>query len=189
MKPEESAMLARDRAALRELLSGARDGPVVIARSNAYDIEAVVKPSFFSRLAIACRYVLVTLGALVPICPVKVIFYRLAGVKIGSRVCISPGVVMDPLYPSLIQLDDGCCLGMGCRLLTHEYTATSFRAGRIRIGKDSVIGAYAMIRSGVSVGCKATVGAMSFVNRDVPDGETVAGVPARPLGRSREEAT
>jgi acetyltransferase-like isoleucine patch superfamily enzyme len=97
-------------------------------------------------------------------------------------------VVIDPLYPFLIELEDGCCLGMGCRLLTHEYTATSFRAGRIRIGKGSVIGAYAMIRSGVSVGSKATVGAMSFVNRDVPDGETVAGVPAKPLNCSREDA-
>lgn len=180
-------MLERDRAALRELLSGARDGPLAIARRDAYDIEAVVKPSLFSRLTIACRYVLVSLGALVPICPVKALFYRLAGAKIGARVCISPGVVMDPLYPSLIELDDGCCLGMGCRLLTHEYTATSFRAGRIRIGKGSVIGAYALIRSGVSVGSGATVGAMSFVNRDVPDGETVAGVPAKPVHCSRED--
>ncbi len=180
-------MLERDRAALRELLSGVRYGPLVIARNDAYDIDAVVKPSLFSRFAIACRYVLVGLGTLMPTWAAKAFFYRLAGVKVGSRVCISPGVVIDPLYPSLIELEDGCCLGMGCRLFTHEYTATSFRAGRIRIGKGSVIGAYSMIRSGVSVGRGATVGAMSFVNRDVPDGETVAGVPAKPVKRSRED--
>jgi acetyltransferase-like isoleucine patch superfamily enzyme len=40
--------------------------------------------------------------------------------------------------------------------------------GRVRIGKGSVIGGYAVVRAGVSIGEKATVGFLSYVNNDVP---------------------
>lgn len=133
------------------------------------------------RLRMAGRYLMVSLAHHIPISPIKVWLLRRVGARIGRDVFISPGVVFDPLFPELITIEDGALLGLGCRLITHEYTATSFRLGRIHIGKGAVIGGWAMVRSGVTVGAGATVGACSFVNKDVPDGETVAGVPARLL--------
>lgn len=186
MNAEEQQMLARDRQAVRDFFAGDRVKPLVIERRDAYTIEDVLRPSASQRLGMAFRYILICLGAAVPCCKAKGWIYRLTGMKVGRGVCISPGVTMDPLYPHLIELEDGCLLGMGCRLLTHEYTATKFRAGRVRVGRGAVIGAYAVVRSGVSVGSKATVGAMSFVNRDVPHGAKVGGVPARPLESSCE---
>ena len=101
--------------------------------------------------------------------------------KVGKGVCVAPGVVVDPFFPELIELKDGCCLGFGCRLFTHEFTATQFRVGRVCVEKGAVIGGYATVRGGVRIGEKATVGACSFVTKDVRDGEMVIGVPARPM--------
>ena len=114
-----------------------------------------------------------------PISSWKIMIYRFLGTRIGQGVYIGPDVLIDPLYPELITLQDGCVLGIGCRLFAHEITADNFRLGRIVAGAGSVVGAYATVRSGVSIDKKATIGFNSFVNRDVPDGATVAGVPAR----------
>ena len=184
--PEEETTLAGQRHALRDLLEGRLEGPLTFPLHEAFCMDAVVAPTLADRLRMLCRYAAVWLGGRVPSCPLKVFFYRLAGAKIGRNVCISPGVILDPLFPSLIEIEDGACLGMGCRLVTHEYTASSFRAGRVKVGSGSVIGGWSTVRSGVVIGRKATVGLHSFVNRNVPDGETVAGVPARAVTPRRE---
>jgi hypothetical protein len=52
-----------------------------------------------------------------------------------------------------------------------EYTATlENRAGRL------------VILDGITIGDDVTIGAGAVVTKDVPDGVTVLGVPARPIG-------
>lgn len=116
-----------------------------------------------------------------PSSSLKIWFARLAGMRIGKGCYIAPYTLLDPLYPHLIELQDGALLGLGCHLLTHEYSAREFRLGRVRIGRGAVIGAFATLRSGVSVGDGATVGMHSLVTKDVAAGDTVGGVPARSL--------
>lgn len=181
MSDADRARRDAERQALRDYLAGACEKPFIILRNDSYPVEDVLCPSRWSRVALGWRCFMVWLGGIMPFCPMKAFFYGLAGVRMGRDVCFSPGVVIDPIFPSLIHLEDDSCLGMGCRLLTHEYTASCFRIGRIRVGKSSVVGAYATVRSGVRIGAKATIGIQSFVNKDVPDGATVGGVPARPL--------
>jgi acetyltransferase-like isoleucine patch superfamily enzyme len=51
----------------------------------------------------------------------------------------------------------------------------------IEIGPGAVLGRGAIVLPGVTVGAHARVAAGSVVTRDVPDGASVAGVPARPV--------
>jgi maltose O-acetyltransferase len=49
----------------------------------------------------------------------------------------------------------------------------------VRIGRDAWIGGGAIILPGVTIGDGAVIGAGSVVTRDVSEGQTVAGNPAR----------
>lgn len=178
---------ARRRAAkkaLREYLKGNRDEPLVLPIERGLCPCDALLVSFLSKMRSAYSYFVIRLACSAPMIAFGFLqrwLLRRTGVKVGRRVFISPRVSIDALHPGLIELGDDCILGEGCRIFAHEHTATSIRIGRVRIGEGAVIGAYSTVRSGVTVGRRATVGFMSFVNRDVPDGAVVGGVPARVL--------
>lgn len=54
-------------------------------------------------------------------------------------------------------------------------------AGTVRIGEGAMVGAGATVIQNLSIGSWAMVGAGATVVRDVVDGVTVVGVPARPI--------
>jgi acetyltransferase-like isoleucine patch superfamily enzyme len=59
------------------------------------------------------------------------------------------------------------------------------RAKPIVIGKDVWIGRGVTVLQGVTIGDGATIGANAVVTRSVDAGETVVGVPAEPVRRSK----
>ena len=67
-------------------------------------------------------------------------------------------------------LGDCCSLYPGARV-----------SGFVRLGDGVLVGANAVVLEGVRVGDGATIGAGAVVTRDVAAGETVVGVPARPI--------
>ncbi|MCY3024407.1 MAG: acyltransferase [Planctomycetota bacterium] len=187
LKPDDQVRLETERRAFAMWWAGNRSQPFTLERHEAYCVCDVLFPSFFARRRMEWRGLFGWFAERIPFSPLKVFCYRRLGVKIGRDVFIAPGVVLDPFYPELIELEDGCFLGMGCRIMTHEYTATSFRMGRVRVGRGAVIGGWATVRSAVRIGTKATVGLNSLVSEDVPDGATVGGVPARVLKEKAQE--
>lgn len=95
-----------------------------------------------------------------------------ADVRVGRHVVTMPNVTLTHDN----ELDDFATLTAGVSL-----------GGGVRVGRGAYLGMNASVREYLSVGAGATVGTGAAVVHDVPDGETWVGVPAHPLGRSREK--
>ena len=89
-----------------------------------------------------------------------------AQVVIGSGAILNTGCSVD----HDTQLSDGVHICPGARL-----------AGEVQVGERSWIGIGASVIQQVRIGSDVTVGAGSSVIRDLPDGVTAVGVPARVL--------
>ena len=68
-------------------------------------------------------------------------------------------------------------LPAGTSVLTNDIAPTT-------IGSGAYIGPNSMIAKGVTIGDRAVIGAMSFVNADIPAGKKAWGTPAKVVGDS-----
>jgi acetyltransferase-like isoleucine patch superfamily enzyme len=117
--------------------------------------------------------------------------------RVGARTAIGRGVTLDAavtIGEETRVMDKSHLTGemtIGSRVFVSTMVATtndnSF--GEVRgfdpptIEDEAAIGAGASLLPGVTVGRGAVVASGAVVSRDVPAGETVAGIPARPLRR------
>ncbi|MGE5551754.1 MAG: acyltransferase [Bacteroidota bacterium] len=118
-------------------------------------------------------------------CPsfrLKNLLYRAIGMKVGRGVSVGLMAMFDIFFPELITLEDQVVIGYNAVILCHEFLADRWRTGPVRVGARSLIAANATVLAGVEIGPGAIISAMSMVNRDVPAGAMVGGVPARVIG-------
>lgn len=106
---------------------------------------------------------------------------RLTGANIAPHAAIGLGVVLDIFFPQDITIEDDATIGYNTTILAHEFMRHEWRRGPVRICAGATIGANCTLLPGVIVGEGAIVSAMSLVNRDVPPGAFVGGVPIRLL--------
>lgn len=124
----------------------------------------------------------------VPSLALKRWLYRSMGMKVGEHVSFAWHVTPDLFFPELICVGNNTIIGYNTTILAHEYLLHEWRTGPVQIGADVTIGANCTILPGVVIGDGATISAMSLVNKDVPPGTTVGGIPIRPLtGRSSHD--
>ncbi len=104
------------------------------------------------------------------------------GVQIMQNVVVSAAATIGPNA----ILNVGCFVAHDCRVGAHTHVAPGvLMSGESSVGERCTIGAGAILLPGVHVDNACTVGAGAVVTADVASGETVVGVPARPLGDTR----
>jgi len=124
-----------------------------------------------------CRYL--------PFLSWKIRLYRAIGMRMGSRVSVGLGAVVDIFFPEMVSIGDNSIIGYNTVILGHEFLVKELRTGPVKVGKNVMIGANVTILPGVEIGDGAVVSACSLVNADVPAGALVGGVPARLLSPDR----
>lgn len=117
-------------------------------------------------------------------------FYVKHGMKVGKNFNRQTGTRLDPSNCWLIEIGDDVIMGNKVQLIAHDFSImhhTGYaRFGKIVIGDRVFIGANSTILMNVHVGDDVIIGAGSLVNKDVPEGCVVAGVPAKVICSTAE---
>lgn len=111
-------------------------------------------------------------------------------VKVGRHSWIGPNVVLDGAGG--LTIGDYASISAGVQIYSHNSVNWSTSLGveplvyqPTIIGHGVYIGPGSVVSMGVTIGDGAVIGALSFVNRDVPPGVKVAGSPAGPIGTTQ----
>lgn len=101
-------------------------------------------------------------------------------VTVGAHTCIDRGALGNTIIRRGARIDN--LVHIAHNVMVGEYAvivAHALICGSAVIGPRAWIGGGAIIKEGVTVGAGAVVGLGAVVTKDVPPGETWAGVPAR----------
>ncbi|MBN2711314.1 MAG: acetyltransferase [Planctomycetes bacterium] len=107
-----------------------------------------------------------------------------ASVTVGVGSVVMAGAVVQPdaVVGCGVILNTNCSVDHDCSIADYVHCAPgSTLCGSVTVGEGTMIGAGATVIQGVRIGAHAVIGAGAVVTRDVADGLTVVGVPARPL--------
>src|SRR3954466_135244 len=101
------------------------------------------------------------------------------GARLGKRLFIDHG--MGVVIGETAEIGDDCTLYQDVTL-----GGTSLERGQKRhptLGNDVIVSTGAQVLGPFRVGDGARIGAQAVVLKEVPDGATMVGIPARPVGR------
>ena len=113
---------------------------------------------------------------------------RLRGVKIGKNCHFNPYVLIDLIYPKMIEIGDNVSLGSHSMIFAHSNPSANLflkqgdyprKISRVVIKSGAVINPGTIITPGVIIGENSIISPRSVVTQDIPDYCIAVGNPAR----------
>jgi sugar O-acyltransferase (sialic acid O-acetyltransferase NeuD family) len=104
--------------------------------------------------------------------------------EVGAGTFLAAGAIIAPaaIVGTGAIINHGAVVDHDCRVGAYAHVAPNATLGGCaRVGEGTLIGAGAVILPRVCVGRGCVIGAGAVVTRDIEDGQTVVGVPARPM--------
>lgn len=108
--------------------------------------------------------------------PLAMLFNKINPCIIGRGADFGPGFVL--IHSNGVVINTGVRGGQNI-FIEHQVTIGAEKQQAPQLGDDIFIGAGAKILGGVRIGSHVKIGANAVVTKNVPDGATVVGVPAR----------
>ena len=106
----------------------------------------------------------------------------LASATLGPGAFVGPRAVVHSFAQVAphATINTGAIVEHECRIGENAHIAPgAVLGGRVTIGPDTLVGLGSRVLPNLSVGAGSVIGGGAVVHRDVPDGVTVVGVPAR----------
>lgn len=92
----------------------------------------------------------------------------LGDVKIGKQCWIGPNTVIDGTGG--LEIGNNCTISAGVHIYTHNsIDRNHIKHQQVKIGDNTYIGPNSVIQMGVTIGDNVIIGALSFVNKNIPD--------------------
>jgi len=83
-----------------------------------------------------------------------------------------------------VVIEDFVQIGSHCSI--YSISTIDNKEGEVVLKRNCRIGSHTVIMPGVTIGENSTVGALSFVDKDVPDNAMAVGVPAKVIKKTRQ---
>ncbi|MFX0134228.1 MAG: DapH/DapD/GlmU-related protein [Candidatus Hodarchaeota archaeon] len=87
----------------------------------------------------------------------KALHFKHIGGKIGKKVMITYGNIIDPYFPEKISIGDNSILGMGACIFAHEFIDGKLYVGDVNLGRDCLLAFGTVILPGVTIGNNSVV--------------------------------
>jgi acetyltransferase-like isoleucine patch superfamily enzyme len=95
--------------------------------------------------------------------------------EIGNRVDVGAFTYINAKHG--VKLGELVEIGSHCSI--YSISTIDHKTGKVDIGASSCIGSHSTVMPGVKIGKNVTIGAHSFVNKDLPDNCIAYGVPVK----------
>lgn len=103
-------------------------------------------------------------------------------VEIGANTCIDKGSLGNTLIKRGAKIDNLVHIAHNVEIGENTFViANAMVGGSTKIGDNAWIAPSVSLMNGISIGKDVTIGMSSLVTKAIPDGETYAGSPAKPL--------
>lgn len=95
--------------------------------------------------------------------------------KLGKNSDVGAFTYINARYG--VEIGEDAQIGSHCSIYSHS--TIDEKIGKVTIMKNARIGSHSVVMPGVTIGENVTIGAFSFVNKDIPANVVAYGIPVK----------